>query len=178
MKYYLRSSHDRWEVEIQERADGEYRVVETGGEHEAHFADVDRQGQYLLRLGSRTYAVSIDEHDATHLMVTIAGESFQLRAFDERERAARKVAGGGRPRTEVVRASMPGVVVELRCAPGDNLAPGQAALVLEAMKMQNEIAATHGGVVREILIEAGQAVAAGQPLLRLDVPPADESPAG
>ena len=62
---------------------------------------------------------------------------------------------------------MPGVVVAVRVKPGDAVKAGQAVIVVEAMKMQNELAVAHDGVVREVLVSERAAVAAGQPLVRL-----------
>ena len=62
---------------------------------------------------------------------------------------------------------MPGVVVELLVAEGDPVTEGQPLLILEAMKMQNEIVAPGDGSVAAVHVEAGQAVASGDKLLTL-----------
>ena len=62
---------------------------------------------------------------------------------------------------------MPGIVVGVRVQPGDVVAAGQPVAIVEAMKMQNELPARHGGVVLDVLVRAGDAVSAGQPLVRL-----------
>ena len=71
------------------------------------------------------------------------------------------------PKAETIMASMPGIVVGLRVELGQTLEPGDPVLVLEAMKMQNEICSEHGGVVQEILVQAGESVAGNQLLVRL-----------
>jgi pyruvate carboxylase subunit B len=63
---------------------------------------------------------------------------------------------------------MPGRVVELLVEVGQEVASGQGLVVLEAMKMENEILAESAGVVRQILVEPGQAVEAGDPLLEME----------
>jgi biotin carboxyl carrier protein len=68
---------------------------------------------------------------------------------------------------------MPGVIVAVHAAPGDEVAPGQPLAVLEAMKMQNEVASQHGGVVEEVLVAAGDRVDAGQALVKLAPPQRD-----
>ena len=62
---------------------------------------------------------------------------------------------------------MPGLVVAFRVRPGERVAAGQAVVVIEAMKMQNELTARHGGVVAEVLARPGDSVSAHQVLLRL-----------
>jgi hypothetical protein len=68
---------------------------------------------------------------------------------------------------EEVRALMPGRVVEVAVAPGDDVEAGALLLVLEAMKMQNEIRATHAGRVLRVDVEAGKPVDGGAPLVVL-----------
>ena len=75
-----------------------------------------------------------------------------------------EVAGGGRHQA---RAYMPGRVVQLLVAEGAEVAAGQVLLVLEAMKMENEIQAELGGLIRKIYVESGQAVEGGDLLYEL-----------
>jgi biotin carboxyl carrier protein len=63
---------------------------------------------------------------------------------------------------------MPGRVVTLLAAEGQVVAAGQGVLVLEAMKMQNEIQAEHDGTVARILVQPGQSVDGGDPLFELE----------
>ncbi|MDF1798244.1 MAG: acetyl-CoA carboxylase biotin carboxyl carrier protein subunit, partial [Planctomycetota bacterium] len=67
----------------------------------------------------------------------------------------------------LLKAVMPGVVVEINVAVGDTVAEGQPLLILEAMKMQNEIGAPGEGVVKRIHVSQGEAVAAGAKLVEL-----------
>ena len=67
-----------------------------------------------------------------------------------------------------VRAPLPGTVVEINVAPGDNVTKGQVLCVLEAMKMNNPIQATHAGTVRRIMISVGQQVQHDAPLMLVD----------
>ena len=65
-------------------------------------------------------------------------------------------------------APMPGVVLELRVAPGASVTRGQTVLVLEAMKMKNDLKAPRDGVVAEVFVSAGQQVRYGEALLRFE----------
>jgi pyruvate carboxylase subunit B len=77
-------------------------------------------------------------------------------------------AGAARRRSQQVRAYMPGRVVALLVAEGDAVTAGQGLVVLEAMKMQNEIVAEHAGVVKRIHVAAGESVDGGAPLFDLE----------
>ncbi len=70
------------------------------------------------------------------------------------------------PRT--VKAFIPGLIVELLALPGDGVEAGASLLVLEAMKMQNHVAAPVAGRVRAVHVTPGQAVAKGQLLVTLE----------
>ena len=74
---------------------------------------------------------------------------------------------GGAAAGETVSAPMPGLVVAIRVQAGDAVTAGQAVCVVEAMKMQNELLARHGGVVTDVLVAERATVSAGQPLLRI-----------
>ncbi len=85
------------------------------------------------------------------------------------ELTALALASGGRgksKRADVVAAAMPGRVLKLLVVPGDAGSAGQPLLVLEAMKMENEVKAPRDGVVEAIAVAAGQAVSAGEILVR------------
>ncbi|HZF14127.1 MAG TPA: biotin/lipoyl-containing protein [Thermoanaerobaculia bacterium] len=77
-------------------------------------------------------------------------------------------AGKGARRVERVTAYMPGRVVAVLAAVGDEVAAGQGIVVLEAMKMQNEILAEHAGILKAILVQPGQAVEGGDPLFEME----------
>ena len=79
--------------------------------------------------------------------------------------ATKRATAGGEG--ETVAAPMPGLIVALRVRPGETVAPGQAVAVVEAMKMQNELSARHGGIVSAVLVRERDAVSAGQPLVRI-----------
>jgi biotin carboxyl carrier protein len=171
MKYFLESSSGRtFEIEITELGGEAMSVTIDGREISADFIDVDCRGQYAAVLDWHSFAASIEESDEQHLVVNIAGESFMMTAYDERERAAQAVAGQGPAKAEVIKASMPGLIISISSSVGDSLAAGQAVAVLEAMKMQNEVCCQNDGVVVEVLVAEGDNVEANQPLVRLAPP--------
>jgi biotin carboxyl carrier protein len=79
------------------------------------------------------------------------------------------VVGGAKPGGKrELRAAMPGIVADLKVKEGESVAEGQTLVVLEAMKMQNPLAAEHAGVVTRVLCKKGEAVAAGALLIELE----------
>jgi biotin carboxyl carrier protein len=88
-------------------------------------------------------------------------------------RGRRGAGGSGR-----VDARMPGRVVAVLAPEGSVVVPGQGVVVVEAMKMENEIAADRAGTVRRVHVAPGQAVEAGEPLFEVGVKESGEPPGG
>ena len=104
----------------------------------------------------------------------IQGWDLEAEVLDERTRAIREMTGsaalpsGPKP----VRAPMPGMVVRVEVAEGDQVRPGQGLLIVEAMKMENELRAETAGRVSRVHVSAGEAVAKDQILV--DLAPAED----
>jgi len=159
VKYFVTVDGEDHEVEVVERL-GRMEVRYDGDEVDVSHEEVDRLGQVALFLEHRSHAVSIEGTD-DDCVVTVAGHVYAIRIEDERERAARAAErASGRGGGEVI-SVMPGVVVSLLVAEGEAVEEGQALLVLEAMKMQNEIVAPSAGVVERLLVREGEAVSGG-----------------
>ena len=129
---------------------------------------------YSVIEDGRQFEAMVDEKGAHGFDVLVAGRIFHLEAIDERTRllaghAAPVVSG---PQT--VEAEMPGKVAKLNLAPGAAVAEGQGVLVVEAMKMENEIPSPIDGVIREIVVSEGDTVEAGTALFTVDPPAAAE----
>jgi biotin carboxyl carrier protein len=165
VKYFVSVSGNTHEVELRERL-GVTEVSVNGAVMDLSYEEVDDGGQVVLMHAGRSYAISIEGDERT-VTATLAGHLYGMQLEDERERAAHLAesarATGGGP----VAAVMPGVVARLLVAEGDAVVAGQPLLILEAMKMQNEIDAPGDGVVEALHVAAGTAVAAGDKLVTL-----------
>jgi pyruvate carboxylase subunit B len=165
VKYYAAVNGEAHVVELAE-VRGELVVTYDGAPVAARYEEVDRLGQVALYLGHRAYAVSI-EGGGSEAQVTVAGHLYQVSLEDERERAAhdaertRGRAGGE------LKSVMPGVVVKLLVSEGQTVEKDQPLLILEAMKMQNEIGAPAAGRVAALHVKEGQPVASGAKLATL-----------
>ena len=105
--------------------------------------------------------------------VTRLCERTEFEVLDERARHIRSLtAAGDRARGPVVlKAPMPGLVVRVHAAAGQAVAAGASLIVLEAMKMENELRAGAPGVVRAVRVAAGAAVEKGEVLVEFDPAP-------
>lgn len=99
----------------------------------------------------------------------VRGARFAVDAVDERTRAIRELTGGEEAEADrTLVAPMPGLVVRVEVAPGDQVAAGQPLIVVEAMKMENELRAPADGIVASVQVEPGQTVDKGDTLLVLE----------
>jgi len=165
VKYTVRSGERTLEVELVERL-GKLLVTVDGQPMDVHYEEADQLGQVLLLYKGRSHAISI-EGDGHRVDVTLAGHHYALTLEDEREHAAHLAETEARRGGGTVEAIMPGVVVEVLVTEGEQVAQGQPLLVLEAMKMQNEIPAPANARVERLHVEPGQAVKAGEKLVTL-----------
>ena len=180
--YDVRVSGRPYRLRVREGQDGTLEV-RVGG----RALIVRPSGESLeVEVGGRRYHVAISSQQGQRLRVSVAGRSFEvevapLRPAGTAERApvaapqARRAPVGRAPsasRARVVKGAitspMPGKVVALKVKPGDKVRKGDVLLVIEAMKMENEIKAPRDGIVREVLVSEGSSVSTGQPLLALD----------
>ncbi|HEV7128158.1 MAG TPA: biotin/lipoyl-containing protein, partial [Ktedonobacterales bacterium] len=96
---------------------------------------------------------------ARAIEVTLDGRPYVVRLEDERTRALAGLAGAANESGEAtVTAPMPGLVANVLVAVGDTVERGQTVVVLEAMKMENDLVAPRAGVIHAILVARGQAV--------------------
>ena len=121
-----------------------YSLIVDGKSHESYVAQVDDIWQVLMR--GRLYPVTVE---------------------DEREKRLRAAAGGGVAETGEfhLKAPMPGLVVTIPVVEGQEVKKGQVLLILESMKMQNELKSPRDGIVNRIKIKAGESVEQKQALL-------------
>jgi biotin carboxyl carrier protein len=124
--------------------------------------EIATRGVYSVLLDGRSYDVFV-EATPGGLIVTIDGYHFLIEARDPR-RFSRNAAGHGGHGVQTLTSPMPGKVVRILAAPGETVEAGQGVLVVEAMKMQNELKAAHAGTVLTVSAKEGATVTAGEAL--------------
>jgi biotin carboxyl carrier protein len=101
--------------------------------------------------------------------ITLGAQRFTVDAIDERTRAIREMTGAGEEIAEKsVVAPMPGLVLRVQVEVGQAVKAGQGVIIVEAMKMENELKAPADGIVARINAEAGQTVDKGATLIVLE----------
>lgn len=168
MAYIATLGDQTHRIEIQElEEDHLYRVLIDGEELVIDGRKLSGH-MYSLLVGNRSFTADVAVKDDIYT-VACEGKSFRLKLIDER-RAARpgEDAGESRKGDKEVRAFMPGKVVEVLVAVGDEVNKDQGVLIVEAMKMENEVRTSAAGKVKEIRVSPGQAVESGELLILLE----------
>lgn len=156
------------EIEIGDRIrTAEYTpgeaAVTVDGEPTPIEAQLLRPGVLSLIIDGRAWRVVLEE-DANEPAVYVAGRRIPYRVNDPRSLKARRGRGAGGAGPKAIKASMPGRVVRVLAQKGDAVEAHAGVVVIEAMKMQNELKSPKSGIVAEVRVVAGDTVAAGDVL--------------
>jgi pyruvate carboxylase subunit B len=164
MKYFVTLGEGEIEVVI----DGE-QVTVDGRTVAVHQTTIPGTPLHQVIIDGRVLLLPIERLGPGRWAVTAWGERREAGVLDERARHIQGLVRQAEPQAQggVIRAPMPGLVLRIPVAVGDPVAAGQGVLVLEAMKMENEIKAAAPGVVVAIPVQPGQAVEKGQALLQM-----------
>lgn len=163
MIYYARLNGETKQIKVEKRSD---LYLVTIGEHvfSVDHRRLEGLGSLSLLVDSRCYEASVEEIEGARL-VSISGEKFEIDLTDELAfLAGAPSVHHGHADEEVIKTPMPGMVVAVEVERGQQIQPGSAVVIVEAMKMQNEIASVTGGLVTEILVRAGDTVESNQKL--------------
>src|SRR3569623_1433000 len=146
--------------------DGRFRVTSDGQSREVDAKPI-RPGTWSLLLVGASFVVDLDKR-RNGVAASVGASEAMLQVEDAlHRRLASAASPRGAARGESIRAPIAGKVVKVLVAVGDQVAPGSPVMVLEAMKMENELVTARGGTVQTIAKQAGQAVDTGDLLLEL-----------
>lgn len=170
MKYLVDINGERITVELE----GAHATVD-GARLDVSLTHVAGTPVRLVRVGEQVHRVVARRGASRGLwQLDVDGTRVEAEALDERLRAikdltaASAVASGPAP----LLAPMPGLVVRVAVSVGDTVSAGQGLVMIEAMKMENELRATAPGVVTAVRAKAGEAVNKGAVLVELGPHPA------
>jgi biotin carboxyl carrier protein len=141
-----------------------YEVALGGVVHRVELVPIRAGLAGLFFPDGRNFAVASQRLERNRFRLLLSQRQFEIRLRDPHERAPGVVAGG-RSGPHQIKAPIPGRVVSVAVQAGAEVHAGQALLVLEAMKMENQICAEAAGRVQEVLVSPGIAVEGGQTLV-------------
>jgi len=164
MRYVTTIEDKQFEIEVVDD-----RHVRIGDRLlEVDFESVSGQPVYSLIVDGKSYESYVYSSDEDW-QVLLRGRQFQAKVEDEREKRLKAAAGGGVAEGGEfhLKAPMPGLVVAISVAEGQEVKKGDVLIILESMKMQNELKSPRDGTVSNIKIKAGESVEQKQLLLNL-----------
>ena len=165
MKYYAKVGFNEYEFEVVHNN----QVTVNGAPITVDIKQSGVPELYSVLFGGRSFDMLI-EPQRFNYTITFRGEQFQVQVEDER---SRRLNTGRKappiPHGEVaIKAPIPGLVVKALVAEGDQVEDGQPLIILEAMKMENEIRSVRAGTIRSIAVVSGQRVEQNETLLLLE----------
>jgi len=162
MRYITTVDDKQFLVEIID----EKHVSVDGKVYEVDFESVSGQPVYSLIVDGKSHESYVAPGDQ-NWQVLIRGRLYPVTVEDEREKRLRSAAGGGVAEAGefLLRAPMPGLVVAILVAEGQEIKKGQVILILESMKMQNELKSPRDGIMGRIRVKPGETVEQKQTLL-------------
>lgn len=152
-----------YKVSLQERSKSDFEVTVGSGRYRVLVESLG-QDELLLNIDGKIYNVIVSSNTVSH-SVYVNGRHFKI---DKRSALNILKEERGRSKRRDVKISMSGRVVEVLAAQGDPVREGQAVLVVEAMKMQNEMKSPQAGRVSRICVKAGEHVDAGAVLFTVE----------
>lgn len=164
-RYIVHKDDDALEVTIARSGQG-YRLEIDGETFEVDSQSVHEGGVRSLLIDGRSYETAVIE-SCDGVDVYVSGDVFHVRVTDELWARAEEAAHSGETGHEQILSPMPGAVVSILVEEGQVVSPGETVAVVEAMKMQNEIAAVRGGRVKEICSKPDEVVEQGTVLVVL-----------
>ena len=155
MKYITTIDGTEFEVDLLPNQ----KVSVNGTEYQVDFEEVGGHLVYTLLVDGRSFEAHVSEDDEL-FKVLIQGTLYSADVIEEREKRLREAGGeiAAINGDYVLDAPMPGLVVKLPVKVGDQVALGDVLVILESMKMQNELKSPQAGTVSEIFVDEGASV--------------------
>ena len=164
MSFVAKLGEHTYTVEIEETDKSVYRVSVDGNEF---LVDGKKTGRtnYSLIVDDRSFEVEVD-NTGDEYRVLVDGRNYHVHLVDER----RLRVGGTQSGLELqgrqnVSVPMPGKIIAVLVSEGDTVEKGQGLVIVEAMKMENEVRSPIGGEVKEIKVKPGDTVEGGAVLI-------------
>jgi biotin carboxyl carrier protein len=139
-------------------------LTSDNAQHEATFAEL-QPGVFTVILQGKVFACTLEKLPSGATEVIVNGHRIPVSIQDPKRLSHNGAAAGQAGGRAVLTSPMPGKIVRVMCQAGDEVTEGQGLLVVEAMKMQNEVQAPKAGKVTEVKVTEGQTVNAGEVLV-------------
>jgi biotin carboxyl carrier protein len=166
MKYITTIDDQEFEVEVIDSR----KVSVNGKVYEVDFEPVSGQPVFSLLVNGGSFQSHIYESDENEIQVLLRGTLYSAVVEDEREKRLRAAAGGGAADSGeyILKSPMPGLIVQVPVNEGQEVAEGDVLVILESMKMQNELKAPRDGKITRVMVKESDSVEQKQTLVSLE----------
>ena len=154
-------------ISVEDLGGANYKVAIDGVEHVVDAHQVANELWSILYQGA-SFVVDVTQLPTEDFEVLIHGDCHKFALMNEQRRAMARAGGKGSAGKAMVSSPMPGKVVKLLVAEGQEVEAGQGVVVVEAMKMENELKSALPGKVKEIFVKEGDVVESGAKLLLVE----------
>lgn len=167
MKYIATVDDQEFSIDI----DRDDHVTLGGAVYDVDLESIDGRSLFSLILNGTSYEVFI-ERRARRYFIAIAGDRYEVQVEDERMKRLRERAGAKREEAGelTITAPMPGLVVDVIVEEGQYVSAGDGVVILEAMKMENEIRTPRDGIVERLRVSTGQTLNQGDVMMEIGAP--------
>jgi biotin carboxyl carrier protein len=167
MKYYVKVGDQEYEVNLVEQRDG-LRGEMNGRVCSVDHAEIEEGAKYSVILDGESFNVSMDLTSSSMDLI-VGGHLYHTQVMDERERGALALEQAkDQEGRQVIKSVMPGIVRKIFIKEGMTVEAGKPLIILEAMKMENELCAERRGTVMKVHVTEGQTVNSSDPLVAID----------
>ena len=165
MKFQATFDENTHNVELSPK-DGTYKAGDTEGRYSFEYVN-DR---YILRTGTKTYKIDNVSYEGSAIVFSMNGVWHSIDVKDEQELLLDRLGfkTGAAAAEGILKAPMPGKILEVMVAEGDEVEKDQPLVILEAMKMENELKAPVSGTIASISAEVGQSLEKNSPILEIE----------
>lgn len=162
MKYLTTVNDETYEIEIL--SDGEIRI--NGEARHVDFKSMGQHAIYSMIIDNQSFEALVEERDGTY-HVMIFGDLYEVAVTDERSQRLALARGINTEQSGevIVKSPMPGLIVAVPVHQGEVIVKGQTVIILESMKMQNELKAPRDGIITRVEVAEGDSVEQNKPLV-------------
>jgi len=167
MKYTAILNDKEREVEITRQGPHQFQLIVDGRPHEvdARYCSSDWLS-ILIDNTSHDISFTLDKEDVE---LNFRNQNFNITVLDERKMRMRQIRSDlDISGPEIIKTSMPGKVIKVLAKEGETVTSGAGVIIIEAMKMENEIQCRNSGVVKAVHVETGQTVESDAALIEIE----------
>ncbi|MEE9170680.1 MAG: acetyl-CoA carboxylase biotin carboxyl carrier protein subunit [bacterium] len=168
MKYQLEISGKQYELLVKNQS-SDLQLFFQGRPVQFDYEKIHDAGLYSLILNGRQYRVWIDQEASNSYRVILNNRSLSVSLQDERRMLRNAVSNEEQTNSGVtlVRAPIPGLIIDIEVETDQSVRAGDGLVIMEAMKMENEIKAPGAGKIGRIHVKQGDAIDKDSPLLEI-----------